>query len=122
VNTVYDVVAAVLLLSGAVLCLAAGLGLLRFPDVLARMHAGTKPQVLGLLLVLAGAGVRLRTSVDVWMLVLTGLFQLVTVPVSAQLVAKVAHRGRDDDDPPLFVDELRPSAGRRPPAGRPDRR
>ena len=33
---------------------AAGVGVVRFPDLLARMHAGTKPQVLGLVLLLAG--------------------------------------------------------------------
>ena len=39
-----------ILLLGAALCLVAGIGLLRFPDLLTRMHAGTKPQVLGVLL------------------------------------------------------------------------
>ena len=43
---VLDVVALACLLAGALLCLTAGLGLVRFPDVLSRMHAGTKPQVL----------------------------------------------------------------------------
>ena len=45
-----DVIAGACLLAGAFLCLTAGVGLLRFPDVLSRMHAGTKPQVLGVLL------------------------------------------------------------------------
>ena len=48
---VVDVAGAVLLLLGAFLCLAAAVGLVRFPDVLSRMHAATKPQTLGLLLV-----------------------------------------------------------------------
>ena len=53
---VFDVTAAVLVLSGSLLALTAAIGVVRFPDTLSRMHAATKPQVLGLLLVLTGAG------------------------------------------------------------------
>ncbi|NLA09480.1 MAG: cation:proton antiporter, partial [Microbacteriaceae bacterium] len=45
-----DVIVMVLVLLGAILCLTAALGLLRFRDVPTRLHAATKPQVLGLLL------------------------------------------------------------------------
>ena len=55
-----DVVAVACLLAGAFLCLTAGIGLVRFPDVLSRMHAGTKPQVLGVLLVMVGGAIRLQ--------------------------------------------------------------
>ena len=48
------------LLLGALLTLIAAIGILRFPDVLTRMHSATKPQVLGLLVVLVGLGLRLR--------------------------------------------------------------
>ncbi len=33
--------------------------MLRFPDLLARMHSATKPQVLPLLLILVGTALRL---------------------------------------------------------------
>ena len=49
-----------------------GSGVLRFPDVLDRMHAATKPQVLGVLLLLPGLALRLRTPSDLGMLVLVG--------------------------------------------------
>ena len=42
-------------MAGALLGLAAGIGVLRFPDALSRMHAATKPQVLGVLLLLLGS-------------------------------------------------------------------
>jgi multicomponent Na+:H+ antiporter subunit G len=103
---VLDVVAAVLLLSGASLALAASIGVLRFVDVLSRMHAATKPQVLGILLCLAGAAVRLRDSVDVWMLALTGAFQLVTAPVAAHMIGRLAYRTRHVRRDHLFVDDL----------------
>ena len=60
------------MLSGSVLALTAAIGVVRFPDTLSRMHAATKPQVLGLLLVLAGAAIRLRGHADVGMLILAG--------------------------------------------------
>lgn len=81
--SVSDIVAAGLILSGSALALTAAIGVVRFPDTLSRMHAATKPQVLGLLLVLAGAAVRLRGNIDVGMLILTGLFTLITAPVIA---------------------------------------
>jgi len=89
---VADVVGLILLFLGALLCLAAAVGLLRFPDLLTRMHAGTKPQVLGVLLILLGVGLRLRSGLDVGMLVLIGTFQLLTVPVGAHLVGRAGFR------------------------------
>ena len=38
---VLDLAGLVCLMLGALLCLAAAIGLLRFPDLLTRMHAGT---------------------------------------------------------------------------------
>jgi multicomponent Na+:H+ antiporter subunit G len=105
-GTVADVLAAGCLLVGALLCLTAGLGLVRFPDVLSRMHAGTKPQVLGVLLVMIGAAIRLHGWSATWMLLLVGAFQLVTAPVSAHMVSRVAHRRRHVRRDLLLVDEL----------------
>ncbi|MDL5155343.1 monovalent cation/H(+) antiporter subunit G [Actinomycetospora termitidis] len=91
-SDVLDLVGAVFLLLGALLALAAAIGLLRLPDVLSRMHAATKPQTAGLVLVVIGAALLLRTSVDTWMLVLVGAFQLITAPVTAHLVGRLAYR------------------------------
>ncbi|MGY1615279.1 monovalent cation/H(+) antiporter subunit G [Geodermatophilus sp. SYSU D00691] len=102
-----DVVALVCLGLGAFLCLSAGVGLLRFPDVLARMHAGTKPQVLGVLLIMTGAAIRLQGWSATWMLLLVALFQMLTAPVSAHMVSRVAYRRRHVRRDLLLVDELR---------------
>ena len=48
-HTVTDVAAVVCLVAGTFMSLAAAVGLVRFPDLLSRMHAGTKPQVLSLI-------------------------------------------------------------------------
>lgn len=104
--TAADWVASVCLVLGSLLCLTAGLGLVRFPDVLNRMHAATKPQVLGVLLVMAGAVIRLHGEPIVWMLVLVAVFQLVTAPVSAHMVSRIAYRRRHVRRDLLLVDEL----------------
>ncbi|MGZ2826729.1 monovalent cation/H(+) antiporter subunit G, partial [Pseudomonas aeruginosa] len=60
-ESVLDVVALVLVLIGAVLCLTATIGLLRWPDVPSRLHAATKPQVLGVLLIVTAVVLAVRT-------------------------------------------------------------
>ena len=111
-SAVVDVVALGCLLAGAFLCLTAGLGLVRFPDVLSRMHAGTKPQVLGVLLVMVGAGIRLHGWSATWMLLLVAAFQMVNAPVSAHMISRVAYRRRHVRRDLLLVDELRDAEGR----------
>ena len=101
-----DVVASVCLVAGSFLCLTAGLGLIRFPDVLNRMHAATKPQVLGVLLVMVGAAIRLDGWANAWMLLLVAAFQLLTAPVSAHLISRVAYRRRHVRRDLLLVDEF----------------
>lgn len=107
VDTVRDLIAVVLLLAGAFLCLTAGLGLVRFHDVLTRMHAGTKPQVLGILLIMIGGAIRLEGWSATWMLLLVAVFQLLTAPVSAHMISRVAYRRRHVRRDLLLVDELR---------------
>lgn len=101
-----DIVAAVLVLAGSVLALTAAIGVVRFPDTLSRMHAATKPQVLGLLLVLAGAAIRLRGHPDVGMVLLTGLFTVITAPVVANRVGQLAYREQAFRDDLLTRDEM----------------
>lgn len=102
----FDVVAGVLVLAGSALALTAAIGVVRFPDTLSRMHAASKPQTLGLLLVLAGAAVRLRGHPDVGMLILTGIFTLITAPVVANRVGQLAYREQSFREDLLTKDEI----------------
>lgn len=101
---------------GSLLCLAAGVGLNRFPDLLSRMHAAAKPQVLGVLLVLLGVGLATRSGLDVGMLVLVGIFQLLTAPVSSHMLSRAAMRTGQVDlaHGGCDVDTEADSAGDRP--------
>lgn len=105
-DTIADVLAAGCLLLGSALTLAAGVGVLRFPDLLARIHAGAKPQILGVVLALIGLGLRLRSGPVVATLTLVAIFQLVTAPVSASFVARAGYRTGKIDPDYLVADEL----------------
>ncbi|AYJ51171.1 monovalent cation/H(+) antiporter subunit G [Rhodococcus sp. P1Y] len=105
-NMVLEVISAIFILLGAILAFTAAVGIVRFPDTLSRMHAATKPQVVGLILVLTGAVIQLRGSVDIWMLVLVGVFTLVTAPVIAHTVGRVAYREQRGRDGLLIVNEM----------------
>jgi multicomponent Na+:H+ antiporter subunit G len=105
-SDVVDVAAGVLMVLGALMSLAAAIGLLRFPDLLTRMHAATKPQVLGSLLLLTALGLELRSWALVPLLLVAWIFQLLTVPVSAHMVGRAGYRTKHVDKGRLTVDEL----------------
>jgi multicomponent Na+:H+ antiporter subunit G len=104
--SVADVLGAICLLSGAGLALIAAVGVVRFPDVLTRMHSATKPQVLGLLLVLMGLGLRLREGGAVGLLLLVAMFQLLTTPIASHMVGRASFRTGQVRQDLLVVDEL----------------
>lgn len=104
-HAVLDVASAVLLIAGALQCFLGALGLLRLPSLLSRLQAATKPQTLGLLLILAGAALRVPLDSAVTLL-LVAVFQLITAPVIAQLVGRSAYRSGAVRPEILVVDEL----------------
>jgi multicomponent Na+:H+ antiporter subunit G len=103
---VADVVAAVLLLGGTALSLLGAIGILRLPDLLSRMHALTKPQTLGLLLVVSGLTLRLRDLTAVGLLLMVLLFQFATTPVASHMLSRAAFRAGLIRRDLLLVDDL----------------
>lgn len=101
-----DVIAGTCLVLGSVLALIAGIGLVRFPDVLTRMHAATKPQTLGVLLILLGLALRVEERSVLAVLGLAAVFQLVTAPVSAHMLGRAALRAGHIDRARLSRDDL----------------
>jgi multicomponent Na+:H+ antiporter subunit G len=85
------VIGEVLVLAGAVLTLLAAVGMVRFDDVFVRMHALSKASTLGVLLALTGAAVSLTDPNDITSLALTGVLQLVTSPVAANMVGRATY-------------------------------
>lgn len=94
-----------LLILGAAFAFVAAVGVVRFPDVLTRMHAATKPQTFGMLLILAGLSLRVESLSDLTLVLVVALFQLLTAPVSAHMVGRAAFRTGQVDRDALVVDE-----------------
>ena len=87
-----DVISAVLILAGAAFSAVAGLGALRLHDVFTRMHAATKATTLALLLVAAGAALRLDDGSAAIKLLLAVSLVFITAPIGAHLVGRAAYR------------------------------
>lgn len=105
-SEVLDVVGAVLVLVGALLALVAAVGLLRFPDLLTRMHSAAKPQVLGLMLVALGLACVLRDLSASLVLLLTVVAQMVTAPVSGHMLGRASYRAGQVRTDLLVADDL----------------
>lgn len=105
-DTVADILTAISLILGAFLSLAAGVGLIRFPDAIARMHATTKPQILGLTFILLGIALQERRVPTILLLMTLLAFQMVTAPVSAHMIGRAGYRTGIIAEGSLLVDEL----------------
>ncbi len=81
----------VLLVTGAAWSVLAAIGVNRFGDVYARMHAATKTTTLGVLLVLLGAAIGLE-PVEAVKLLLAAVLLFLTAPIGAHLVGRSVHR------------------------------
>ncbi len=116
-----DIGVAVLVLLGALLCLSAAVGLLRFRDVPSRLHAGTKPQVLGIVLICLAIALSHRTvgGILLGMLIVAPvvLMQFATGPLSAHMVGRQAYRNGSVAPHSLVVDEYAESKQTPPAAG-----
>ena len=120
-DAVVDAAVWVLVLIGALLCLIAAIGLLRLRDVPNRLHAATKPQVLGLLLICLAIALSQRSVIGIVLgLLLVApvvLMQFATAPLSAHMVGRQAYRNGTIDERSLVVDELADSKRTPPAAG-----
>lgn len=106
-DTVLDVLTGVCILLGAFLSLAAGIGLIRFPDAIARMHATTKPQIAGLSFIIAAIVLQDRTWGTFWLLIVVLPFQMLTAPIAAHMVGRAGYRTDIMRRERIYVDELR---------------
>lgn len=120
-DAIVDVAVLVLILLGALLCLSAAVGLLHFRDVPSRLHAATKPQVLGLVLICLAIALSQRSVggilIGLALVAPIVLMQFATAPLSAHMVGRQAYRNGTMDQRHLVVDELADSKQTPPGAG-----
>ena len=103
---ILDVISALCIIGAALLSLAAGIGALRFPDLLSRMHAASKPQLFGLVLVMFAVGLQTLHWGPISTVILIVLFQLFTVPVAAHMIGRAGYRTKHLRRSMLYRDEL----------------
>ncbi|MFV0632518.1 monovalent cation/H(+) antiporter subunit G [Demequina sp.] len=101
-----DLLAAALILLAGVMSLAAGVGLLRFPDTMQRLHAGAKPQVLGVIVICIAIVLRSPSWPTVALASLVVVFQMLTQPIAAHMVGRAAYRDTGLDRTHLVLDEM----------------
>jgi multicomponent Na+:H+ antiporter subunit G len=78
------------IVAGSVFAIIGGIGLLRLPDVYARMHGGGITDTLGAGLILVGLMFQSGLSLATGKLVMVLLFLLITSPTATHAVARAA--------------------------------
>lgn len=89
---IWDYALAALIISGGFFCFVAGLGVLRLPDLLIRMHASTKAGTLGSGLIFIAVAIYFADTATTTRAVATILFMLITAPVAAHMIGRAAFR------------------------------
>jgi multicomponent Na+:H+ antiporter subunit G len=95
-----------LALLGSILVLLSAVGVVRFSDVLARLHALAKASTLGILLLLLGAAINLRHLNDITSVVLAAVLHLLASPPASNMLSRAAYLAggladaRIDEHPP----------------------
>lgn len=101
-----DIVSGTLLIASGALSLAASIGLLRFPDLMSRLHAGSKPQILGLIFMMIAISIQQFHWGVITTLLLIVTLQMVTTPVGTHMVGRAGYRTKHLRRSMLYRDEL----------------
>lgn len=86
-----EAIEAVLLLVGAGFALLAAVGIVRFPDVLSRMHAATKCSAFGVSCIMLAVAVHFVELGITTRALVTITFIVTTTPVAAHMIGRAAY-------------------------------
>lgn len=90
-----DVIVGIVALVGSVLVVLAGVGVLRFPDLYARMHATTKATTVGLGLICVAGAIAIDGGTAKILLAAGVIFN--TAPSAAHFIGRAAYRAEGVD-------------------------
>ncbi|AAF10458.1 monovalent cation/H(+) antiporter subunit G [Deinococcus radiodurans] len=79
------------ILIGAFFVLTAAIGVVRFPDLYSRLHASSKLVTLGSAGIFLGVALSFQESAALTRLIAVLLFQFLTTPLTAYLIAQAAY-------------------------------
>ncbi len=99
------VVASVLMLTGGLIAILAGIGVLRFSTSYARFHAAGKASPVAFLVAAIGASIELGATGAVYLAIASAAMVL-TLPVGVHLLFRAVHRTSTNDH--LVTDDLAP--------------
>jgi multicomponent Na+:H+ antiporter subunit G len=102
---------------GIALMWVAGIGLLRMPDLLTRMHASSKAGTLGAALVLLAVAVQFADAAVTVRVLVVCVFLLLTAPIASHVIARAAYRSGVPLAPETVVDELAEAMSEDPEGG-----
>lgn len=94
-----------LITAGAALTLVTAIGMVRLRSLFARMHASTKPQAMGLIVMCLGLALVLQNPRAAATLVLVVIMQFFVAPISAHMLGRTVYRLRQNDRSVLVLDE-----------------
>jgi len=99
-------IANVLMLSGGLIAILAGVGVLRFSTSYARFHAAGKASPVAFLVAATGASIELGGAGPTY-LIIAGAAMVLTLPVGVHLLFRAVHRTSTNDH--LVTDDLAPA-------------
>ena len=91
-DIIVNMISALCLLFGSLLCLSGGVGIIRFPDFYTRMHAVGVTDTLGAGLILIGLMLQIPDSLVILKLMMILVMTLFISPVASHALAKAAFR------------------------------
>lgn len=101
-----NVVGDLLIGTGVVLVLLAGIGLLRFPDTLTRANATTKAAGLGVASLFAGVAFAVGTPEAAVKMTLAIMLQFTAAPIAGHVIGRAAYRSGTPLWDRTHIDEL----------------
>ncbi|WP_281824298.1 monovalent cation/H(+) antiporter subunit G [Jannaschia rubra] len=101
---ILEIFMSVCVLSGGFFAFVAGLGILRLPDVLIRMHATAKAGTLASGLIMLAVAAGFGDASTVARAVAIVVFLLLTAPVGAHMIGRAAFRSGVPLWPPTRID------------------
>ena len=101
-----EILVCVLMALGALAVLIASVGLLRMPDLFARLQASSKAATLGAILILAASSLFFADISVAVQTLLIATFLALTLPVGTHVIARAAHRAGVRMADPGAVDDL----------------
>lgn len=90
-----DAIIGTLAIAGALLILLAGVGVLRFTDLYARMHAATKATTVGIALIAIAGAIAIEGGAAKILLAAVVIF--ITAPSAAHFIGRAAYRAEGID-------------------------